>query len=127
MLRSERPWATPHATAWHLPSSPARRLALNSAMALLVIAPVAVVVQNGAELAAAGVEPEYLEARDPDDLSKVAELNGRPVLIAVAARVGIVVFPLAQLVVDGPYRTAATGVLMTFIGLRFLTVRTDRS
>jgi pantoate--beta-alanine ligase len=41
-----------------------------------------------AELAAAGVEPEYLEARDPDDLSKAAELNGRPVLIAVAARVG---------------------------------------
>jgi pantoate--beta-alanine ligase len=41
-----------------------------------------------AELAAAGVEPEYLEARDPDDLSKVAELNGRPVLLAVAARVG---------------------------------------
>ena len=37
---------------------------------------------------AAGVEPEYLEARDPDDLSQVAELNGRPVLLAVAARVG---------------------------------------
>jgi pantoate--beta-alanine ligase len=41
-----------------------------------------------AELAAAGIEPEYLEARDPDDLSSVAELNGRPVLLAVAARVG---------------------------------------
>jgi pantoate--beta-alanine ligase len=41
-----------------------------------------------AELAAAGVEPEYLEARDPDDLTPVAELNGRPVLLAVAARVG---------------------------------------
>ena len=40
------------------------------------------------QLAAAGIEPEYLEARDPDDLSPVAELNGRPVLIAVAARVG---------------------------------------
>jgi pantoate--beta-alanine ligase len=40
------------------------------------------------ELAAAGVEPEYLEARDPDDLTPVAELNGRPVLLAVAARVG---------------------------------------
>ncbi len=40
---------------------------------------------------------------------------------AVAARVGIVAFPLAQLVIDGPYRTAATGVLMTFIGVRFLT------
>lgn len=41
-----------------------------------------------AELAAAGIEPEYLEARDAEDLSPVAELNGRPVLIAVAARVG---------------------------------------
>ena len=40
------------------------------------------------ELAAAGVEPEYLEARDPDDLTPVAELNGRPVLLALAARVG---------------------------------------
>ncbi len=39
---------------------------------------------------------------------------------AVAARVGIVALPVAQLVLEGPYRTAATGVLMTFIGLRFL-------
>jgi pantothenate synthetase len=29
-----------------------------------------------------------VEARDAEDLSPVAELNGRPVLIAVAARVG---------------------------------------
>jgi pantoate--beta-alanine ligase len=41
-----------------------------------------------AELEAEGIEPEYLEARDPDDLTPVAELNGRPVLLAVAARVG---------------------------------------
>src|SRR6187549_155647 len=40
------------------------------------------------ELAAAGIEPEYLEARDPDDLTAVNELNGAPVLVAVAARVG---------------------------------------
>lgn len=39
---------------------------------------------------------------------------------AVGARVGFVAFPIVQLVVDGPYRTAATGVLMSFIGLRFL-------
>ncbi len=38
---------------------------------------------------------------------------------AVAARVGFVAFPFVQIVVEGPYRTAATGVLMTFIGLRF--------
>ena len=37
---------------------------------------------------AAGIEPDYLEARDPDDLSPATELNGRPVLVAVAARVG---------------------------------------
>ncbi|HWW66414.1 MAG TPA: pantoate--beta-alanine ligase [Solirubrobacterales bacterium] len=40
------------------------------------------------ELAAAGIEPEYLEARDAEELRPVAELNGRPVLIAVAAQVG---------------------------------------
>jgi pantoate--beta-alanine ligase len=40
------------------------------------------------ELASAGIEPEYLEARDAEELRPVAELNGRPVLIAVAARVG---------------------------------------
>ncbi len=38
---------------------------------------------------------------------------------AVAARVGFFAFPIVQLIVEGPYRTAATGVLMTFIGLRF--------
>jgi pantoate--beta-alanine ligase len=41
-----------------------------------------------AELSAAGIEPEYLEARDAEDLSPVTELGDRPVLIAVAARVG---------------------------------------
>jgi len=39
---------------------------------------------------------------------------------AVSARVGFFAFPAIQLVVEGPYRTAATGALMTFIGLRFL-------
>jgi len=41
-----------------------------------------------AELAKAGIDPEYFEARDAEDLAPVAELNGRPVLIAVAAQVG---------------------------------------
>ncbi|HEX5929484.1 MAG TPA: pantoate--beta-alanine ligase [Solirubrobacterales bacterium] len=40
------------------------------------------------ELAAAGIEPEYLEARDAELLEPVAELGGRPVLVALAARVG---------------------------------------
>ncbi|MGI9052037.1 MAG: glycerol-3-phosphate acyltransferase [Ilumatobacteraceae bacterium] len=38
---------------------------------------------------------------------------------ATAVQAGFVAFPLAQLVVDGPRRTAATGVLMSFVGLRF--------
>jgi pantoate--beta-alanine ligase len=41
-----------------------------------------------AELSAAGIEPEYLEARDAEDLSPVTELGNRPVLIAIAAPVG---------------------------------------
>jgi pantoate--beta-alanine ligase len=41
-----------------------------------------------AELRVAGIEPEYLEARDAEDLSPVAELGSRPVLIAIAAQVG---------------------------------------
>ncbi len=41
-----------------------------------------------AELRRAGIEPEYVEARDAEDLTPVAELNGRPVLVAVAAPVG---------------------------------------
>jgi pantoate--beta-alanine ligase len=40
------------------------------------------------ELRNAGIDPEYVEARSADDLSPIAELNGRPVLMAVAARVG---------------------------------------
>ena len=41
-----------------------------------------------AELDAAGIEAEYLEARDAEDLEPVQTFNGRPVLVAVAARVG---------------------------------------
>jgi pantoate--beta-alanine ligase len=40
------------------------------------------------ELTAAGIEAEYLEARDTESLQPVVELEGRPVLIAVAATVG---------------------------------------
>jgi pantoate--beta-alanine ligase len=41
-----------------------------------------------AELEGAGIEPEYLEARDAETLAETQTFNGRPVLIAVAARVG---------------------------------------
>jgi pantoate--beta-alanine ligase len=40
------------------------------------------------ELERAGIEPEYLEARDAERLDPVSELGERPVLVAVAARVG---------------------------------------
>ncbi|MEO8092611.1 MAG: pantoate--beta-alanine ligase [bacterium] len=40
------------------------------------------------ELAAADVDPEYLEARDAEDLEPVQSFNGRPVLVAIAARIG---------------------------------------
>jgi pantoate--beta-alanine ligase len=39
-------------------------------------------------LADAGIEPEYLEARHADDLTPAESFDGRPVLVAVAARVG---------------------------------------
>jgi pantoate--beta-alanine ligase len=48
----------------------------------------AVLAAAQAELAAAGIEPEYLEARDAETLSPVGSFNGRPVVIALAARVG---------------------------------------
>jgi pantoate--beta-alanine ligase len=41
-----------------------------------------------AELDAAGIKPEYLEARFAEDLSEARSFNGRPVLVAVAARIG---------------------------------------
>ncbi len=41
-----------------------------------------------AELRNSGIEPEYVEARAAEDLAPIAKLNGRPVLVAVAARVG---------------------------------------
>jgi pantoate--beta-alanine ligase len=41
-----------------------------------------------AELRNAGIEPEYVEARAAEDLSPIAKLDGRPVLVAVAAQVG---------------------------------------
>ena len=40
-----------------------------------------------AELAASGIDPEYVELRTPDDLRTVAVVD-RPTLLAVAARVG---------------------------------------
>ncbi|MGH3486968.1 MAG: pantoate--beta-alanine ligase [Actinopolymorphaceae bacterium] len=73
----------------------ARALALNRA--LTAIRDVASAGETSTEralalgrkiLADAGIEPEYLEARDADDLSVAANFGVRPVLVAVVARVG---------------------------------------
>ncbi len=48
----------------------------------------AMLIAARAELERAGVEPEYLEARDAESLAPAESLNGRPVLVAVAARFG---------------------------------------
>jgi acyl phosphate:glycerol-3-phosphate acyltransferase len=46
---------------------------------------------------------------------------------AWGARVAVFGFPLVQLAIDGPYRTAGTGCLMSIIGLRFaMAALTDR-
>ena len=42
-------------------------------------------------------------------------------------QVGFVAYPLVQLAVDGTRRTAATGALMSFIGMRFWMASRDRS
>ena len=40
------------------------------------------------QLASDGIEPEYVEARHADDLTPASSFNGRPVLVALAARIG---------------------------------------
>jgi glycerol-3-phosphate acyltransferase PlsY len=40
---------------------------------------------------------------------------------AWGARAGVIAFPVFQIFIEGPTRTALTGVLMTFIGMRFVT------
>ena len=42
---------------------------------------------------------------------------------AWGARLGVFAFPVVQLVIEGPHRVAATGALMSIIGLRFATRR----
>jgi pantoate--beta-alanine ligase len=58
------------------------------------------------ELRSAGIEPDYVEARSAEDLSPIAELNGRPVLVVVAARVGRARL-IDNVVIDATERTEA--------------------
>ncbi len=48
----------------------------------------AILAAARAELEEAGIEPEYLEARDAETLAEIESLNGRATVIALAARVG---------------------------------------
>jgi pantoate--beta-alanine ligase len=59
------------------------------------------------ELRNAGIEPEYVEARSAEDLSPITEINGRPVLVALAARIGRA--RLIDNVVIAPPTTETTG------------------
>lgn len=76
------------------PADRERAVALSRAVtavrdAVLDGRPLAAAIAAGeAELAAAKIEPEYLEARDTETLAAVEELGERPVLVAVAATVG---------------------------------------
>jgi pantoate--beta-alanine ligase len=78
------------------PADRERALALSRALAAAAAAaaagardPAALRAAAAAELAAAGVEPEYLAVVDPDSLAPLSALDGRA-LVAVAARVGAV-------------------------------------
>jgi pantoate--beta-alanine ligase len=77
------------------PAERAQALALNRA--LTAVRDVALAGESATEpalalgrkiLADAGVEPEYLEARDAENLTVATTFGARPVLVAVAARVG---------------------------------------
>jgi pantoate--beta-alanine ligase len=76
------------------PDERARAAALHRALAAAASAagsgasPAEALAVAREELAAAGIEPEYLEARDAETLEPVDGFNGRPVLVAVAARLG---------------------------------------
>jgi pantoate--beta-alanine ligase len=86
-LSSRNAYLSPEERDRALAISRALRAAERTATAGETSAEVLVEVAR-AELRKAGIEPEYVEARAAEDLSPIAELNGRPVLVAVAAKVG---------------------------------------
>ena len=56
LLRT-RPWAAPLVEAWRRPRTSGQRYALQGALALVVVAPVAIFAQSGAQIATAGSSP----------------------------------------------------------------------
>ncbi|HEX6603089.1 MAG TPA: pantoate--beta-alanine ligase, partial [Solirubrobacterales bacterium] len=75
------------------PSDRERATALSRALAIAADAIRSSSLESGLEAAdrelqSAGIEPEYLEARDAETLEPVGALGDRPVLVLVAAQVG---------------------------------------
>jgi pantoate--beta-alanine ligase len=75
------------------PADRERAVAISRALAAVEHQALAGTLAAGLEagariLAEAGIEPEYLEARDAESLALVEDLGERPVLVAVAAPVG---------------------------------------
>ena len=70
--------------------APALRAALASAEAVATTGTRTADALDAARavLIGAGIEPEYVEARDAEQLEPIETFNGRPVLLAVAARIG---------------------------------------
>src|SRR6185437_8405481 len=56
LLRTS-PWAAPIVEAWRRPRTPRRRVVMQAALALVIVAPVTLVAQNSAQIATAGPEP----------------------------------------------------------------------
>jgi pantoate--beta-alanine ligase len=93
IVREEDGLAMSSRNAYLDPRDRERALALSQALEAVERGALAGSLADGLEagravLAEAGVEPEYLEARDAESLEPVAELGARPVLVALAARVG---------------------------------------
>jgi pantoate--beta-alanine ligase len=60
-------------------------------------------------MTAVGVEPEYLELVSPDSFDPVARIDGEPVLVALAARVGDVRLIDNALLTAAAHSDPATG------------------
>jgi acyl phosphate:glycerol-3-phosphate acyltransferase len=73
----------------------------------VVVAPLAAAIAVGVLVAVRLVWPRVQPTRHTEAFRR-------------AAQAGIIAAPIAQIAVDGPYRTAATGCLMSLFGLRFL-------
>jgi manganese oxidase len=57
LLRTRAPWKAPHRSTWTLPTTLKGRMALRGALLVMLVAPLGLFAQNGAELAAAGAGP----------------------------------------------------------------------